>query len=119
MSSPVRPSLAKQIRRLAKVGIPCLLSGAASITGAIWWGLDYTGIVALVLGVVLLLLGAYLTFVIITSMVAVLEAKFRTRGRPARAVITSPPQPGSGSDQPAPLPVDSAPAERPGGPWIF
>ena len=123
------PSLKRQIRRLLTAGIPSVLLGAAALGGAIWWGLDYTGIALLVFGILLSLLGVFLLFVAVTSTLAVVEASLRRRfrrrrpGMPAAQVprgqppVLPPTVHLDAAAPPAPAPPHDEPPRR--GPLIF
>ena len=92
MTIAPRPSLKHQLRRSASLGFPSLVLGAAASGGAVWLGLDATGLAIFAVGVMLLLFGAFLMVVALAATVAVAEATVRRRlrrrrsGRPASAV---------------------------------
>ena len=82
MTTAPRPTLKRQLRRSASFGFPSLVLGAAAAGGAVWLGLDATGLAILVVGVMLLLFGAFLVVITIAGTVAVAETTVRRKLRP-------------------------------------
>jgi hypothetical protein len=70
--------LRSHARRAAVRGIPFLLAGCGISYGALWWGLDYTGDLVLVIGV--LIGGLGLALVLIGTLATAVLAESWVRG---------------------------------------
>lgn len=102
-----RAALNRQTRRAFTLGLPGVVLGASGTAGALWMGLDYTGITLLAFGVLLIVLGLFLVGVGFYCLAVLAEGWLRDRR--------------DGTRQAGPVASASPPPPPPptGGPHIF
>ena len=90
---PHGAALKRQIRRAFSIGVLCVVVGASAIAGALWLGLDLTGIVLLATGIVVALLGLFLDIVGLYCSAVLFGRWIKTRFRRRPRVAATPAEP--------------------------
>jgi hypothetical protein len=113
-----RSRLVRQIRRAFTLGVPGIVLGLVATAGALWLGLDYTGIALLATGVLLTAMGVFLVAVGLYCSALLLEGWLRGRlsrsTRPGKTAIEPPPD-----HAPVLPPAPAAPSHGPDSFRIF